>query len=125
MQADVIFSYSRKQAIADGVLIEVPPSTCQEAGINYPIAITSTLWESLVKPSPELEAQGQSIEGRLWDLLSMFVFYARTATSPTLIFECLFQMESSKEPELHTIKGVMGPGDTPDLVITIMYLEED
>ena len=107
MQADVIFSYSRKHAISDGILIEVSRSTCQEAGIKYPVAITSFLWDSLIKPSSELEIHGQSFEGRLWDLLSMFVFYARTATSPTLIFECLFQMEPSKKPELHTIKAVM------------------
>jgi len=125
MPADLIYSYTRKQAIADGVLIEVPLSTSKEAGIRYPVAITSALWESLIKPTPELEAQGQSFEGRVWDLVFMFALYARTATSSTLIYECLFQMNPSKEPELHKIKAVIGPGDTSDPVITIMLPEED
>jgi hypothetical protein len=124
MPVDVIYSYSRKQAIADGVLVDVT-KVAQEAGIKYPVAVTSALWASLIKPSPELEVQGQSFEGRLWDLLFMFAFYAQTATSSTLIYECLFQMYPSKEPELHKIKAVIGPGDTLDPVITIMFPEED
>lgn len=124
MQADLIYSYTRKQAIADGVLVDVS-KVAQEAGIKYPVAVTSTLWESLIKPTPELEAQGQSFDGRLWDLLFMFAFYARAATNSILIYECLFQMQPSEEPELRKIKAVIGPGDTTDPVITIMLPEED
>ena len=124
MQADLIYSYSRKQAIKDGVLIDVS-KVAQEAGIKYPVAVTSALWESLIKPTSELKAQGHSFDGRLWDLLFMFAFYARSANRCTLIYECLFQMAPSREPKLHKIKAVIGPGDTLDPVITIMLPEED
>ena len=36
---DVIHSYTRQQAIADGVLVELDPKLCQEAGIRFPVAI--------------------------------------------------------------------------------------
>ena len=38
---DVIFSYTRKQAIEDGVLVDIT-EMAKEAGIKYPVAITST-----------------------------------------------------------------------------------
>jgi len=124
MPVDLIFSYSREQAITDGILLDVT-NTAQEAGIKYPVAITSALWDTLVKPSPELEAQGQSFDGRLWDLLFIFSYYARSTTGSIIIYECLFQMTQSEEPELHKIKAIIGPGDTIDPVITIMLPDED
>jgi hypothetical protein len=38
--AELIHSYSRRQAIADGVLIDVTP-TAREAGIKFPVALTA------------------------------------------------------------------------------------
>src|ERR1019366_7436165 len=38
---DVIYSYTRKQAIEDGVLVDIT-EMAKEAGIKYPVAITST-----------------------------------------------------------------------------------
>jgi hypothetical protein len=55
----------------------------------------------------------------------MFAFYARSATSPALIYECLFQMAPSQEPELHQIKAIIGPGDTAEPVITLLHPWED
>jgi len=61
---EVISRYSRKQAIEDGVLIDVT-EMAKEAGFKWNTCITSTLWNEYIKPSEELEKQGQSIEGRL------------------------------------------------------------
>ena len=57
-QFELIYSYTRKQAIEDGVLVDVS-STAQEAGINFPVALTSTVWEIYVVPSEKLEGHGQ------------------------------------------------------------------
>ena len=38
---NVIYSYTRKQAIEDGVLVDIT-DVAKEAGIKYPVAITST-----------------------------------------------------------------------------------
>ena len=38
-EADLIYSYTRADAIRDGVLIDVT-ATAQEAGIRWPVAVT-------------------------------------------------------------------------------------
>jgi hypothetical protein len=44
---DYVFSYTRKQAIEDGVLIEVPETIWRSAGIKYPIVCTSSVFAVL------------------------------------------------------------------------------
>jgi hypothetical protein len=63
---DLIHSYSRAQALEDGVLIDVS-QTAKEAGIRYPVALTRAVWERCVKVPPGVECQDEA--GRLWDVL--------------------------------------------------------
>ena len=46
---DIIFSYSRKQAIDDGVLIEIENSLLKRSGIIIPTVITSTLQGTIIQ----------------------------------------------------------------------------
>ena len=124
MSFELIHSYSRQQAIDDGVLIDVS-QTGEEAGIRRPIALTRALYETYVKPSRELEDVGQSVEGRLWDLLFIFVFYARKAKEQVFNYKCLFLMNPSGVPQIKFIKAHIGPGDQGEPVITLMLPEED
>ena len=43
----VIYSYTRAQAVADGVQVEVT-KTAQEAGIKFPVFLTRTVFDSYV-----------------------------------------------------------------------------
>ena len=43
---DVIYQYTRAQAIEDGVLIDVS-ETAREAGITFPTAVTAAVWERM------------------------------------------------------------------------------
>ena len=61
-----IHSYSRAQALADGVLIDVS-STAREAGIRFPTAVTRAVWDGYVRVPPGVECQDEA--GRLWDVL--------------------------------------------------------
>src|SRR5438477_5396663 len=83
-----IHAYTRAQAIADGVMVDLTSATddrdqllCQQAGFKVPVAITRAAWAETVeaggKWTPtddgerlELEG-GQSLTGRLWDVLWM------------------------------------------------------
>jgi hypothetical protein len=47
-QADLIFGYSRPQAIQDGVLVDVS-DTAREAGVYLPTALTRAVWERYVR----------------------------------------------------------------------------
>ena len=44
LASGVIYSYSRADAIRDGVLIELPDAIVREAGIVFPVAVTDKLW---------------------------------------------------------------------------------
>src|SRR5207244_7422017 len=81
-----IYAYTRAQAIADGVLVDLTTALdnqgrplCQQAGFKVPVAITRNAWAKTVeaggawKPTGDGEVLelkgGQSLTGRLWDVL--------------------------------------------------------
>ena len=72
---DLIYSYSREQAIEDGVLVDVS-ETAREAGIKYPTALTARVWAEVVNPNEQRKDWGQDLKGRLWDVLFMFAHSA-------------------------------------------------
>lgn len=123
VEFDVIYSYTRKQAIADGVLVDVS-ETAKEAGINFQVSLTSTVWGHFVVPPVNLESCGQSVTGRLWDLLWMFRMQALKTNSSLLFFTCIFLNEHETREEVK-LKAFCGPGDNMEPVITIMLPEED
>ena len=121
---ECVFSYTRKQAIGDGVLIDVTEQA-REAGIRYPVALTATLYHYHIVPDETLQENGQSASGRLWDVLIMLRFLAANSNESTLQFDVLFQMKPDSEPEPVKLKAMCHPGDNREPVITIMYPEED
>ena len=48
---DLIHSYTRAQAIADGVLVDVS-ATAREAGIRFPVALTCAVYARCVTVPP-------------------------------------------------------------------------
>jgi hypothetical protein len=114
---EVIYAYSRAQAIEDGVLVDVT-ETAREAGIRYPVALTRAVFERCVALPPRYRGLHDE-RGRLWDVLSMFRFAAR-ATSGDLLH---YRLKVSGR--LVTLKAMVGPGDTAEPVVTIMLPEED
>jgi hypothetical protein len=64
----IISTYTRAQAVADGMQIEVT-KTAQEAGIRFPVFLTRTVFDAYVAV-PE-GVTGQDEAGRLWDILWM------------------------------------------------------
>ncbi len=126
---EVISTYTRAQAISDGVLIDVS-TTAKEAGFKFPVAVTLTVWESLIVPDIIAASRfGNSIEGRLWDTLHMLRYAITKQKGSTVLFSVLYTMGHpngrtcyQKEAQL---KALCGPGDTLDPVITIMFPNED
>jgi hypothetical protein len=136
---EVIDVYTRAQAIEDGVLVDVT-ETAKEAGIVYPTAVTQALWNGYIEP-PESLKGFQDVQGRLWDVLTMFSFSARAMkklnidvaesqkdTAQTLYFKTIFQMPSKEgNPKMETVylKAICGPGDNAEPILTIMLLKEE
>lgn len=68
---------------------------------------------------------GQSFNGRLWDTLYNLLVVIKQSKNPcsVLEFPVLYVLEG--EEKLVTLKGVMGPGDRAEAVMTIMLPHED
>jgi hypothetical protein len=121
--AELIFSYSRKQAVEDGVLIDVS-ATAKEAGIRCPTALTAAAWAKCVAVPPGVACQDEA--GRLWDVPTLFRAAARRAGGDTLLFGVHVRNDNrSRTPPLVWLKAVCGPGDDGAPVLTIMLPDED
>lgn len=127
---DVIYSYTRAQAIEDGVLIDATEMAV-DAGFKYPVALTAATWADCVAWSDadnEWQAY-QDQSGRLWDVLFMASYAVRTANNANQQLRFDLQRiprdgRTTKSQRL-TLKLVLGPGDDGEPVITIMLPEED
>ena len=127
---DFISTYTRDQAIDDGVLIDAGPMA-KEAGYLWPVALTAAAWSDCVAwADADSEAQvHQDLSGRLWDVLSMGVYAIRghRGSGDRLSFS-LYRVPRdgrSTEPELVTLKLVAGPGDDGQPAMTILLPQED
>jgi hypothetical protein len=124
----IIYSYTRAQAIADGVLVDVTQAA-KEAGFKLPATITETL-HSRLTPSKADTAIGQDYDGRLWDLLWLTAFTIKLAdiSTDTVNFTLVLQEAIGKcsEPQNTDlrIRAVCGPGDAGEPVITIGFPED-
>ena len=86
----------RADALRDGVLVEVPLNLSIEAGIKIPVALTSEAWY-YIDPGNLDELPGQSVTGRLWDLLHVFrVMASQARHSDRVLFNVAFLMPISK-----------------------------
>jgi hypothetical protein len=119
---DLIFAYTRKQALEDGVLIDVT-ETAKEAGFRYPVAVTAALWAD-INAIPKSKQSWQDVQGRLWDVLCM----GRCATlhskksGSTLLYTLIMHVGRDT---YYTVRLVCGPGDEGEPVVTLMRPDED
>jgi hypothetical protein len=123
---EVIDKYTREMAIENGDLIDVTMSDeWVEAGFKCPVALTRMVWYKYVEVPEGVWDQDQ--KGRLWDILYLFSIAAKSHRQSDTMYFQLYVRNSNREglPPLVTLKGVCGPDDNGDLVITIMEKYED
>jgi len=125
---DVVFAYTRAQALADGVLIDAG-ALAREAGFKWPVALTAAAWEDCVAWSRSDTALQvpQDQTGRLWDVLVLAAHAARTGSGSALYFDlCRVPRDGhARRPTVTTLKLFVGPGDAGEPVVTILQPEED
>ena len=124
---EVIYAYTRAQAIADGVLHDVT-TTAKEAGIVLPTVVTDSVWGRCVSVPESLRGQ-QDEEGRLWDVVYMASHYLREAKrsgvhSDQLTYEVLVR-DGDGLTRLVSIIAHVGPGDEGEPVLTLMFPEDN
>ena len=95
-ESDLIFSFTTKDAVADGLLIRVTDKQSKEVGIKYPVYMTETVWKRYVEVPEEMKSM-QDLSGRLWDVLYMFALQAKKFSGSTLFFDFVCQMPCQKQ----------------------------
>lgn len=121
----VIFTYSRKEALADGVQVDVTP-TAKQCGFKIPVFLTASVYHDFVEVPEGVEGQDEA--GRLWDILWMLYNAIRKSplTSSGLSFELYVRNDNTK-PQLVTLHAVCEALDFDSLepAITITLPDED
>ena len=121
---NVIYSYTRAQAIEDGVLIDIT-ADAQAHGFKVPTVITDNLYHRYIEAPTGLQAEGQSTAGRLHDLLTLALFAARSSKGTDRVyFKVSFLMGPGRSETVDIIAHI-GPGDNAEPVLTIMLPEDD
>jgi hypothetical protein len=120
--AEVISRYTRAEAIEDGVLVDIS-ETARECGFKFPVAMTRDAFEDCVTWD-EGNAGLQDESGRLWDVVWMGLNAIRRCAPGTdrLPFD-LYRIPNTPRattPRRTTLVLHIGPGDTPEPVMTIM-----
>lgn len=122
---DVVYSYTRKQAVADGVQVEVS-KVAAEAGIRFPVFLTRTVFDAYVAVPPGVTAQDEA--GRLWDIVWMLHFAIRKSASHSNRMPfALYVRNDNRKPRLVKLIATCGPLDIddPQPAITVMMPDED
>lgn len=135
----VIYAYTRAQALADGVLVDVS-NAATEAGFKVSVALTRAAWDDCVEWTDE-DNRRQTVQnesGRLWDVLWMgYIAIASRLRVPEsgrsqerfpALFYQLYRVPRggrAMRPRKVTLKMLSGPGDNGEHVITIMLPHED
>ena len=124
----VIYAYTRTQALADGVLVDVTEPG-KEVGFNLPVAITEKLHNRL-SPTKADAAIGQDYDGRLWDVLWLAAFRIKLADRGTDIvtFTVVQQEVEAKSGQPQKVdlrlRAICGPGDEGESVVTIGFRDD-
>jgi hypothetical protein len=122
---EVIYTYTRAHAIADGVQVDVT-KTAQEAGILFPVFLTRAVNDAYVTvPS---DVAGQDEAGRLWDVLTILRHAIRNSTpGQTRLPFALYVRNDNRRPRLVKLIATCGALDFDDTqpAITVMLPTED
>jgi hypothetical protein len=122
---EVIYAYTRSQAIADGFQIEAT-KTAQEAGIRFPVFLNRSVYDAYVAVPPDVASQDEA--GRLWDVVWMLRFAIRKAqTGQARLPFALYVRNANHRPRLVKLVAMCGPLDidNPIPAITVMLPDED
>ena len=126
MNGDLIHAYSRAQALADGVLVDVTKEAGPDGmlgGFAIPVAVTAALWSAIESIPTNLRGITDS-RGRLHDVLWMAALAARrhrdlSAAQFLVHLPSCGTRKRTRELLLH-----VGPGDRGEPVATIGLPED-
>ena len=122
---EVVYSYTRAQAVADGMQVEVT-KTAAEAGIRFPVFLTRAVFDSYVAVPPGVTGQDEA--GRLWDIVCLLRFaLIKPRPGVRRLPFALYVRNDNTRPRLVKLIAICGPldMDEPQPAITVLMPDED
>jgi hypothetical protein len=114
---EMIYSYTRTQAIEDGVLADLSQVDSIKQHWKLPVACTSTVW-AIVEEA--LKREDQDVSGICHDISTMAKLAIQSAGNAEQVhFKVIIA------GRMHLLKLHIGPGDTAAPVLTLMLPNED
>ena len=114
---DTIYSYSRKQAIEDGVLVDLSQIESVKQHWRNPFACTDAVWMIIEKA---LEQPSQDVSGICHDICTMAKLALNESNDAEQVLFHVIIADRAHQLKLHC-----GPGDTSAPVLTLMLPNED
>jgi len=114
---DTIYSYSRKQAIEDGVLVDLSQIESVKQHWRNPFACTDAVWMIIEEA---LEQPSQDVSGICHDICTMAKLALNESNDAEQVLFHVIIADRAHQLKLHC-----GPGDTSAPVLTLMLPNED
>jgi len=122
---EVIYAYTRKEALADGYQVKLTDdlaSLAREAGWKYPVYLTSGVW-GLIERAVASKSHCNDVNGVLWDIVYM-ARLGRDVAPDTRIFDVIITGTGKKRNHQLYMQVGATDFDDPAPAITIMLPEE-
>jgi len=120
--ADIIFTYTRKQAIEDGIqfaLTDEAAKMAKDVGYKYPVYMTTGIFE-LIKNAVNDKKNHNDFNGVMWDILWMSRAHSKYTSETSIEFEVIINGTVCK---MWVECGATDPDD-PTPCLTFMLPEE-
>jgi len=114
---EVIFAYTRAQAIQDGVLVDLSQFELIRRAWKFPFACTCAVWNAI---ESGIRVDGNDVNGILHDITLLAQIGIKLGPNGDIIRIDVLIGGKCERLKLH-----IGPGDTPEPVLTLMMENED
>lgn len=121
---EVIHSYTRAQALEDGVLVDVcaaAPDVCRQH-YSAPIACTAAVW-AIVEKAVKNPRWMNDVNGVVHDMLWMSRRSGARLDESTKVFQVIIRGAGRRST--FTFKMTIGPDENGTPCLTIMNMDED
>jgi hypothetical protein len=115
----VLYTYSRSQAVADGLQVEVS-KVAEEAGIRFPVFLNRAVYDNFVSVPPGVTGQDEA--GRLWDVWMLRFAIRKAQPGQARLPFALYVRHDNKAPRLIKLVAMCGALDIDDPQPTITIL---
>lgn len=92
----IIYSFSTKEAVEEGILVQVDEEELQKSPVKFPVYFTHDCWSRYVEVPDELKER-QNKNARLHDVLRMFSIQARNHSGSELVFKFACEIPDSRK----------------------------